>query len=96
MAENTARFSPSADVDANEAEIADNWVNVKARPSNQTAPSSIAMERQISNVIDTINSFKDQLSQVAAALTNLKDHIGELETKMGRLESERHGTLSSR
>lgn len=74
MAENTASF---ADAEAIESEIADNWVNVKARPTT-------SVERQLSNAVDTINSLKDQVSQMAAALTNLKAHIGELETKIDR------------
>lgn len=84
MAENTAKFSPSADADANAigSEIADNWVTVKARPAE-------SMERQLSLAVDTINSLKDQVSQMTAALTNLQAHIGELEIKMVRLEIER-------
>lgn len=84
MAENTAKFSPSADADANAigSEIADNWVTVKARPTE-------SMERQLSRAVDTINSLKDQVSQMTAALTSLQAHIGELEIKMVRLEIER-------
>lgn len=86
MAENTASISPSAD--ANETEIADNWVNIVAKPPNQTASSSKNVEHQIVNVADTMKSLTEKMNQIAAAYETLQAVIVEIETNMTRLQSE--------
>lgn len=87
MASNTVKLSPITD--GNESDIDDNWVNIIAKSPNQTTSSSKAMESPTTNIADTLNSLKEQVSQMTAALTILKAHTRELETKMYRLESER-------
>ena len=83
MAGNTAKLSPITD--GNESDIDDNWVNIITKPLNQTTLPSKAMESPTTNTADTMNSLKEQFSQMTATLTILMAHICELETKMYRL-----------
>lgn len=92
MTEKTASLSPGVDPKA--IEVVDFYVNGETGP-NPRASSQNITERSISNVIDTINSLKEQVSQMTAALINLKAHVGELEARMDRLESQRDEVTSS-
>lgn len=82
MAENTVKAKPSEDANAIESDLTDNWVTIKARPTE-------SMERQLLKAVEKIICLKDQFSQMAATLAIVKAQIGELETKIGLLESER-------
>lgn len=82
MAENTVKAKPSEDANATESELTDNWVTIKARPTE-------SMERQLLKAVEKIISLKDQFAQMAATLAIVKAQIGELETKIELLESER-------
>lgn len=86
MAEKTSSLSPG--LDAKGIETVDSYVNGETEP-NPKASSPNITERSVSNIIDTINSLKDQVSQMAAALTSLKAHVHELEARMNCLESQR-------
>lgn len=92
MTEKTASLSPGVDPKA--IEVVDFYVNGETG-LNPRAFSQNITERSISNVIDTINSLKEQVSQMTAALINLKAHVGELEARMDRLESQRDEVTSS-
>lgn len=74
MVNNITKILPNINEGTIKSKVADNWVIVKTSLTEST-------ECQLSYAVNTINSLKDQLSEMATVLENLKAYIGELESE---------------